>query len=162
MNSNTALKYQVTAAVRACEEKQAEEITILRLDKNAGSFTDYFVICSGGSPRQIQAIADEVRQRMRMAELNPVSAEGYHSADWILMDYVDFVVHIFSHKSRKFYNLERLWKSARRLSPAELLKPERKRASQPARTAKKAGNRNKARAQGAARSVKRSPGRKKK
>ena len=124
--STAALKYQVTAAIRACEEKKAEDISVLRMDKNSGVFTDYFVICSGGNPRQVQAIADEVKDRLQIAGLDPTHTEGYQQADWVLLDYVDFVVHVFSEKARKFYDLERLWKSAERLTPAQVLAPERK------------------------------------
>jgi len=118
--STAALKYQVTAAIRACEEKKAEDISVLRMDKNSGVFTDYFVICSGGNPRQVQAIADEVRDRLQVAGVDPTHTEGYQQADWVLLDYVDFVVHIFSEKARRFYDLERLWKSAKRLEPGDL------------------------------------------
>ena len=124
--STTALKYQVTAAIRACEEKKAEDISILRMDKRSGVFTDYFVICSGGNPRQIQAIADEVKDRLQIAGLEPTHTEGYQQAEWVLLDYVDFVVHIFSEKARRFYDLARLWKSAERLTPAQVLAPEKK------------------------------------
>ena len=145
MSSRAVVKYQVTAAVRACEGKKAEDITILQLDKNAGAFTDYFVICSGTNPRQIQAIGDDVRERLRIAGLHPVSTEGYNQAEWILLDYVDFVVHIFSEKARKFYDLERLWKSAKRLSSGELLLPEKKKPAR-AKTARRPAGRSKVRA----------------
>lgn len=124
--STAALKYQVTAAIRACEEKKAEDISILRMDKRSGVFTDYFVICSAGNPRQIQAIADEVKDRLQIAGLDPTHTEGYQQAEWVLLDYVDFVVHIFSEKARRFYALERLWKSAERLTPEQVLAPEKK------------------------------------
>ena len=124
--STAALKYQVTAAIRACEEKKAEAISILRMAKSSGVFTDYFVICSGGNPRQVQAIADEVKDRLQIAGLDPAHSEGYQQAEWVLLDYVDFVVHIFSEKARRFYDLERLWKSAERLTPAQVLTPEKK------------------------------------
>jgi len=114
------LKRQVSEAIHACQEKKAEEISILELEKGSGAFTDYFVVCSGTNPRQIQAIADEVEQRLRNAGLRPTHSEGYKQADWVLLDYVDFVVHIFSEKARKYYDLERLWKSAKRLEPGEL------------------------------------------
>src|SRR5438270_7174826 len=127
--STAALKYQVTAAIRACEEKKAEDISVLRMDKNSGVFTDYFVICSGGNPRQVQAIADEVKDRLQIAGLDPTHTEGYQQADWVLLDYVDFVVYVFSEKARKFYDLERLWKSAKRLEPRELGARGRKRAT---------------------------------
>jgi ribosome-associated protein len=114
------LTRQVSEAIHACQDKKAEEITILELEKGSGAFTDYFVVCSGTNPRQIQAIADEVEERLEKAGLRPTHSEGYKQADWVLLDYVDFVVHIFSEKARKYYDLERLWKSAKRLQPAEL------------------------------------------
>jgi ribosome-associated protein len=114
------LKKQVTAAIQACLDKKAEELTILEMEKGSGAFTDYFVLCSGTNPRQIQAISDEVELRLKAAGLRPTHVEGYNQAEWILIDYVDFVVHVFSEKARKFYDLERLWKTARRLEPAQL------------------------------------------
>jgi len=120
------LRAQVALAVRACEEKKATDISILQLDAQASGFTDYFVLCSGANPRQVQAIADDIDQQLSAAGVEPKHIEGYTQADWILMDYVDFVVHIFSETARKFYDLERLWKSAKRLQPADLEKPARK------------------------------------
>ena len=114
------LKTQVTAAIQACLEKKAEELSILEMEKGSGAFTDYFVLCSGTNPRQVQAIADEVELRLKNTGLRPTHVEGYNQAEWVLIDYVDFVVHIFSEKARKFYDLERLWKSAKRLAPADL------------------------------------------
>jgi ribosome-associated protein len=112
------LKSQVSEAINACQEKKAEQITILELEKGSGAFTDYFLLCSGTNPRQVQAIADEVELRLKKTGLRPAHTEGYKQAEWVLLDYVDFVVHIFSEKARKFYDLERLWKSARKLEPA--------------------------------------------
>jgi ribosome-associated protein len=114
------LKKQVAAAINACLDKKAEELTILEMEKGSGAFTDYFVLCSGTNPRQVQAIADEVEMRLKAAAIPPTHVEGYNQGEWILIDYVDFVVHVFSEKARKFYDLERLWKSAKRLQPAEL------------------------------------------
>jgi len=114
------LKQQVAAAIQACLDKKAEELSILEMEKGSGAFTDYFVLCSGTNPRQVQAIADEVELRLKTAGLRPAHVEGYRQAEWILVDYVDFVVHVFSEKARKFYDLERLWKTAKRLEPAEL------------------------------------------
>lgn len=114
------LKAQISETIAACQDKKAEELTILELEKDSGAFTDYFVICSGTNPRQIQAIADEVELRLKKSGQRPAHIEGYRQAEWVLLDYVDFVVHVFSEKSRKFYELERLWKSAKRLEPAEL------------------------------------------
>ncbi|HEY1802834.1 MAG TPA: ribosome silencing factor [Terriglobales bacterium] len=113
-------KKQVREAIYACQDKKAEEITILELDKDSGAFTDYFVVCSGTNPRQVQAISDEVEMRLKRAGQPPRQMEGYKQGEWILLDYVDFVVHVFSEKARKYYDLERLWKSAKRLEPAEL------------------------------------------
>ncbi|MGB8776014.1 MAG: ribosome silencing factor, partial [Terriglobales bacterium] len=110
--------------------KQADNVTVLELEKDSGAFTDYFVMCSGGNPRQIQAIADAVDERLEALGLRVTHSEGYKQAEWVLLDYVDFVVHIFSEKARQFYDLERLWKSAKRLEPAELMaKPKTRRAT---------------------------------
>jgi ribosome-associated protein len=121
MNAQT--RSQVVSVVQACEEKKGEEISILEMDKNSSAFTDYFVICSGKNPRQIQAIADEVELRLKKEGVPANQVEGYNQADWILIDYVDFVVHVFSEASRKFYDLERLWKSARKLTLDDLKRP---------------------------------------
>jgi ribosome-associated protein len=120
------LRAQVAVAVRACQEKKAADIGILGLDEHASGFTDYFVICSGANPRQVQAIADEVDQKLSATGVEPSHREGYNQADWVLLDYVDFVVHIFSESARKFYDLERLWKTATRLQLADLEKATRK------------------------------------
>lgn len=121
MSSDT--RQQVARAVKAIEGKKGEDIVILEMDKNSGAFTDYFVVCSGTNPRQLQAIADDVQKQLEEAGQRPNSVEGYNQAEWVLLDYVDFVLHIFSERARKFYDLERLWKSARKLTPAELSKP---------------------------------------
>jgi len=122
----------VLAAVSACEAKKASDIALLALDENSGAFTDFFVICSGSNPRQIQAISDEVEQQLRSAGLRPTNVEGYKQAEWVLLDYVDFVVHVFSEAARKYYDLERLWKSARRIEPSELRSARKRAAAQPA------------------------------
>jgi len=134
------LKRQLMDAIAACQDKKAEEITILELEKGSGAFTDYFVVCSGTNPRQIQAISDEVEDRLKKSGMRPAHTEGYRQAEWVLLDYVDFVVHVFSEKSRKFYDLERLWKSAKRLEPAELTAraPRAKRAKPRTATRKRA------------------------
>lgn len=120
MNLNT--RQQVARSVHAIESKKGEDVVILEMDRNAGAFTDYFVLCSGTNPRQIQAISDEIEKELSQAGTRPNSLEGYNQAEWVLLDYVDFVVHIFSERARKFYDLERLWKSARRLTAADLAK----------------------------------------
>jgi ribosome-associated protein len=118
---------QVIEAIAAAQDKKAEDLTILELDKNSGAFTDYFILCSGTNPRQIQAIADEVELRLKGSlGLYPAHTEGYNQAEWVLLDYVDFVVHVFAENARRYYDLERLWKSARRLEPADLKSPARR------------------------------------
>jgi len=117
------VRAQVAIAVKACIEKKAEDISILRLDAQASGFTDYFVICAGANPRQVQAIGDEVDEKLSKLGYEPSHVEGRNQAEWLLLDYVDFVVHIFSESARKFYDLERLWKTATRVRVADLEKP---------------------------------------
>jgi len=132
------LKRQVAEAISACQEKKADEITILELEKGSGAFTDYFVVCSGTNSRQIQAISDEVEERLKKDGMRPTHVEGYKQAEWVLLDYVDFVVHVFSEKSRRFYDLERLWKSAKRLELADLTGTRQRRAAPRNRARKRA------------------------
>jgi ribosome-associated protein len=111
----------VLAAADACESKKAEETRILELDPADSGFTDFFLIASGANPRQTEAIADEVELRLkREFGAFPNSVEGRRVGEWILMDYVDFVVHIFLTERRAFYDIERLRKSAKPLDIAEL------------------------------------------
>jgi ribosome-associated protein len=119
----TDLRRQVAAAVGACQTKKAGGVSVLQMGRDGDGFTDYFVICSGSNPRQVQAISDEVEQKLSTAGLRPTHVEGYQQAEWVLLDFVDFVVHIFQEKARKFYDLERLWKSAKRLNAADLARP---------------------------------------
>ena len=109
------LPTSVLGAIEAARDKKAEDIVVLDL-RTAGGFTDYFVICTGGNPRQIAAIADSVRETLR-AEFNerPTLAEGIERSEWVLLDYFDFVVHVFSRDCRAFYGLERLWGNAERI-----------------------------------------------
>ena len=145
MTKTSELKQQISAAIQACLEKKAEELSILEMEKGSGAFTDYFVLCSGTNPRQVQAIADEVELRLKATGLRPTHVEGYKQAEWVLVDYVDFVVHVFSEKARKFYDLERLWKTAKRIEPADLkAKPSKpKAAAKPVAAAKKAAKKKK-------------------
>ena len=122
-------KSQIIEAIAACNEKKAEDLTILELDKNSGAFTDYFVICSGTNPRQIQAISDEVELRLKRSGLYPNNIEGHKQAEWILIDYVDFVVHVFSESARRYYDLERLWRTAKKIAPEEFAAKPRRTAS---------------------------------
>jgi ribosome-associated protein len=105
--------------VRAAQEKQATDIRVLDLRK-VTTFTDYFVICSGSNARQNQTITDEVEKQLRERGERPHSIEGYDQGEWILSDYGDFLVHVFSPKSREYYSLERLWREAEEVAiPAE-------------------------------------------
>jgi ribosome-associated protein len=108
------LPRQVEAAVRAADDKQAHDLIVLDLRKAAG-FTDYFVIGSGTNPRQIRAIADAVMESLAALGAKPAHVEGYDRSEWVLLDYFDFVVHIFAPETRVFYGLERLWGSAERV-----------------------------------------------
>jgi ribosome-associated protein len=99
-------------AVRAAESKKASDILVLDLT-GITSFADYFVICTGANQRQIQAISDEVGMQLKQAGELPISVEGYSQAEWVLADYGDLLVHIFSPKARDYYALERLWRSAK-------------------------------------------------
>ena len=105
---------QVQAAVTAAEDKKATDVAVLDLRKAAG-FTDFFVICSGSNPRQIRAIADNVIEVLHEAGTKPSHIEGYERGEWILLDYFDFIVHVFADHTRVFYDLERLWGSAERV-----------------------------------------------
>src|SRR6476661_8076359 len=133
MKKNNELTSQLTTAIAACQDKKAEDLTILQMDKNSGAFTDYFVICSGSNPRQIQAISDEVELRLKRAGTYPNNIEGYKQGEWVLLDYVNFVVHVFSATARNYYDLERLWRTAKKLEAAEVTAKPRRRA--PARKA---------------------------
>src|SRR5213080_2873312 len=123
----TDLKKQVSDAISACLDKKAEDLTLLELEQGTGAFTDYFLICSGTNPRQVQAISDEVELRLKRAGVYPNNIEGHRQAEWVLIDYVDFVVHIFSASARKYYDLERLWKSAKKIELGDFLAKPRKR-----------------------------------
>ena len=105
----------VAAAVAAAQDKQASDLVVLDLRK-AGGFTDYFVICTGNNARQIGAIADAVRDTLkRDLDERPTLSEGVDRSEWILLDYFNFVVHVFSRECRTFYGLERLWGNAERI-----------------------------------------------
>ncbi len=131
------IRQQVALAVKAIEGKKGENVAVLEMDRASGAFTDYFILCSGTNPRQIQAIADEVQKQLAEAGQRPNSVEGYNQAEWVLLDYVHFVLHIFSERARHFYDLERLWKSAHRLTPADLTKKPAKRKAKKVAAAKK-------------------------
>ena len=100
-------------AVAAARAKKAEDVVALDVSKLC-SFTDYFIICSGSNPRQVQAVADEVELRLKKQNVHAHHIEGYSQAEWVLMDYFDFIIHVFTPSTREFYSLERLWGDAER------------------------------------------------
>lgn len=100
--------------MKAAESKQAKDICVLDL-REVTSFADYFVLLSGTNIRQIQAIADEIHLQLKKLGEYPASIEGYANAEWVLMDYGDYLIHIFSEKARVYYDLERLWRDAKRM-----------------------------------------------
>lgn len=99
-------------AVRAAESKKAIDVKVLDL-REVTTFADYFIVCTGANPRQIQAISDEVVSQLKQRGERVNSAEGYEGAAWILLDYGDYIVHVFSAKAREYYDLERLWRHAK-------------------------------------------------
>lgn len=102
---------RVRVAVAAAEDRKALDLKVLYLQKISG-FTDYFLICSGTSERQVQAIADGVQEKLRASRVRPLHVEGYNRGQWVLLDYGDLVVHVFQEEPRKHYALERLWGDA--------------------------------------------------
>lgn len=99
-------------AVRAAESKKASDIQVLDL-REVTSFADYFIICTGGNPRQIQAITEEIGLQLSKKGEYPHSVEGFDAAEWVLADYGDYLIHVFSEKARSYYELERLWRHAK-------------------------------------------------
>jgi ribosome-associated protein len=117
------LDERICAALRAASDKKALEMVVLDL-RAVANFTDYFLITSGTNTRQVQAIADEVVERLKNQGTRAARIEGYNTAEWVLVDYGDFVVHVFEDKARRFYDLERLWRDAMRVQlPADLTEP---------------------------------------
>jgi ribosome-associated protein len=111
------LPKQLTQAISAVEDKQGLDVVVLDLRKAAG-FTDFFVIASGSNSRQIRAIADAVMETLAGDGAKPAHIEGYDRSEWILLDYFDFIVHVFAKETRVFYGLERLWGNADRIEVA--------------------------------------------
>ena len=111
---------RIVTALQAASDKKALDMVVLDL-REIASFTDYFVITSGANERQVQAISDEVLERLKKSGSPAARVEGRKTAEWILLDYGDFIVHVFADKARKFYDLERLWRESIRLElPAGL------------------------------------------
>ena len=105
-------------AVRAALDKQALDVVLLDL-RHTPAFTDYFLLCSGQNTRQVKAIADAVEEVLRAAKVRPSHIEGYDRAEWVLMDYFSFIVHVFTPQTRTFYSLERLWGDAERIEVSD-------------------------------------------
>ena len=106
---------EVKLAIHCASEKKAFDMIALDL-REIASFTEFFIIASGANQRQVQAIADEINERLKKQfATRPVRVEGYRSAEWVLLDYGDFIVHIFNGEAREFYDLARLWRDARRV-----------------------------------------------
>jgi len=115
----TVLDERMCAALHAAGEKKAIDPVVLDL-RDIASFTDYFVIVSGQNERQVQAISDGIYEQLKKAGETGARVEGYKTAEWILLDYGDFVVHVFEQKARQFYDLERLWRESKRVElPSE-------------------------------------------
>jgi ribosome-associated protein len=115
------LDERLLLALHAAADKKAHDLVVLDL-REVASFTDYFVIASGTNVRQVQAVADEVQEQLRRRlGVKPARVEGYNSAEWVLLDYGDFILHVFEEKSRRFYDLERLWRDSVRVPvPADV------------------------------------------
>ena len=111
---------QLTEAIEAALDKKAQDLTWLDLS-GICSFTDHFLVCTGTSNRHNQTISDSIAERLKKDGAKPLHIEGYAEGEWILMDYVDFVVHIFSARAREFYELERLWRAGRKRDVHELI-----------------------------------------
>lgn len=119
--SAEALDERVVLALKAASEKKAIDLVVLDL-REIASFTDFFVITSGANERQVQAISDEIYETLKKAGFTAARVEGYKTAEWILLDYGDFVVHVFEQKARAFYDLERLWRDSKRVELPEAIK----------------------------------------
>ncbi len=118
--TNEPLDERILNALHAASDKKAMDLVLLDL-REIATFTDYFIITSGANQRQVQAIADEVVAKLKKSGSPAARIEGYRTAEWVLVDYGDFVVHVFEDKARKFYDLERLWRESKRVElPAEI------------------------------------------
>ena len=114
------LDERMCTALRAASDKKALNPLVLDL-REVANFTDYFIITSGANTRQVQAIADEAVEQLKKQGTRASRVEGYNTAEWVLVDYGDFILHVFEDKARKFYDLERLWRDAKRVQlPADL------------------------------------------
>jgi len=111
---------QLSEAIEAALDKKAQDAVVIELG-GICSFTDYFLLCTGTSTRQNQTIAENIEEKLKKSGVRPLHIEGFTEGEWILLDYVDFVVHIFSARAREFYDLERLWRAGKRRDAHELI-----------------------------------------
>lgn len=116
--SKKRLTGEVGKVVKAALDKKAADVVVLDL-RHTPAFTDFFILCSGHSQRQVKAIADGIEEALRAAKVKPAHVEGYERGDWILMDYFTFIVHVFTPQTRLFYSLERLWGDAERIDVSD-------------------------------------------
>jgi len=116
--SRTRLTDEVRTAVVAALDKKAADVVVLDL-RHTPAFTDFFILCSGHNTRQVKAIADAVEEALKAEKVRPAHVEGYDRAEWVLMDYFSFIVHVFSPQTREFYSLERLWGDAERIDVSD-------------------------------------------
>ena len=124
-SASRRLTAEVTKAVKAAQDKKALDVVVLDL-RRTPAFTDFFVLCSGANQRQVKAIADAVEEALRAAKVRPAHIEGYDRAEWILMDFFSFIVHVFTPATRDFYGLERLWGDADRIEATDSGLPDTK------------------------------------
>lgn len=117
-------------AINAADDKKAYDLLALDISGIA-SFANYFLFCTGDSSRQIQAIADEVEEKLKAIGIRPSHVEGYKNAEWILMDYLDVVIHIFSKSARAYYDLERLWRDGKKLDTSKFIQDRIRKPSPP-------------------------------
>ena len=111
--STESLRPEIRCAVEAAQNKKAADVTLLDLAE-LGAFTGAFLLCTGFSNRQAQAISDEIEEQLARCGIRVLHREGYDTAEWVLLDFGGFIVHVFTERSRRFYDLERLWRAARR------------------------------------------------
>ena len=112
------LPSEISRAVAAALDKKATDVVVLDL-RHTPAFTDFFVLCSGQNQRQVRAIADNVEEALRAIKIRPAHVEGYDRSEWVLMDFFNFIVHVFSPDTRAFYGLERLWGDAERIDVSD-------------------------------------------
>ena len=120
--STDSLRPELRWAIEAAQNKKASAVTLLDLHE-LGAFTDAFLLCTGFSNRQVQAISDEIEEQLARRGVRLAHREGYDTAEWVLLDYGGFIIHILSERARRFYNLERLWRTARHIEIPDVVAP---------------------------------------